>query len=191
MKQTTPLTICMDMFGCPNRCLHCWLGHMPNRQMEAGADEWIVGLFKPYSEEIEFYSWLREPDFCADYRERWKRDKRLSVNCEPERFELARFWRLVRDPEYVRFLKEVGVRCVQLTFFGLEETTDRFIGRKGAFRELMQANELLLENEISPRWQAFIYEENREELVELLRLSEKLGIDRRCAEFGGSFKFFI
>ncbi|MBR0136110.1 MAG: radical SAM protein, partial [Clostridia bacterium] len=119
------------------------------------------------------------------------RDKRLSVNCEPERFELASFWRLVRDPEYVRFLKEVGVRCVQLTFFGLEETTDRFIGRKGAFRELMQANELLLDNGISPRWQAFICEENREELVELLRLSEKLELDRRCAEFGGSFKFFI
>lgn len=191
MKQTTPLTICMDMFGCPNRCLHCWLGHMPNRQMEAGADEWIVGLFKPYFEEIEFYSWLREPDFCADYRERWERDKRLSVNCEPERFELASFWRLVRDPEYVRFLKEVGVRCVQLTFFGLEKMTDRFIGRKGAFHELMEANELLLENGISPRWQAFIYEENRGELVELLRLSEKLELDRRCAEFGGSFKFFI
>ncbi len=42
------LTIAVDMFGCPNRCRHCWLSHMPNRKMEEGADEWIVNSFKPY-----------------------------------------------------------------------------------------------------------------------------------------------
>ena len=42
------LALCADMFGCPNRCLHCWLSHMPNRRMEEGADEWIVDLFRPY-----------------------------------------------------------------------------------------------------------------------------------------------
>ena len=61
----------------------------------------------------------------------------LSVGGKPERFELASFWRLVRDPDYAGFLKEVGVRQVQLTFFGLEELTDRYTGRKGAFRELL------------------------------------------------------
>lgn len=185
------LLLAVDLYGCPNRCKHCWLGHMPNRTMEAGADEWITDYFKPYFEHISFYSWLREPDFCNDYRERWQRDIALSGNIVPERYELASFWRLVRDPEYVKFLKEVGVKLVQLTFFGLEQRTDHYVGRTGSFRELLRATELLLANEIAPRWQAFIYEDNKDELVALLRLSEQLNLKERCQAFGAEFKFFV
>ena len=179
------------MYGCPNRCKHCWLGHMPNRKMEDGSDEWIENYFKPYFECICFYSWIREPDFCDDYRERWQKDLALSVDKMPERFELASFWRLVRDQQYVKFLKEVGVKTVQLTFFGLDALTDKYIGRKGAFQELLKATEILLENEIAPRWQTFIYEENKEELVALLRLSEQLKLKERCRAFGAEFNFFV
>ena len=185
------LTLAVDMFGCPNRCRHCWLSHMPNRTMEEGADQWIVDRFRPYFDKIEFFSWLREPDFCPDYRARWERDKQLSVNMVPPRFELASFWRLVRDPDYVLFLKENDVRCVQLTFFGLEDMTDRYIGRPGAFRELLKATDILLEHEISPRWQTFINEENKDELVDLLHLSQELDLTRRCEAFGGAFRFFV
>ncbi len=186
-----PLTLAVDLYGCPNRCLHCWLSHMPNRSMEPGADEWIVSRFIPYFDQITFFSWLREPDFCPDYRERWERDKKLSVNAVPPRFELASFWRLARDPAYAEFLKEEGVRCVQLTFFGMEETTDRYVGRKGAFQELLKATEVLLANGISPRWQTFINEENKDELAALLRLSDELGLAGRCEAFGGVFRFFV
>ena len=185
------LSLAVDLYGCPNRCLHCWLGHMPNLPMEPEADAWIVERFQPYFDRIAFYSWLREPDFCPDYRARWERDKALSVNAVPERFELASFWRLVRDPDYVRFLKELNVKCVQLSFFGLEQTTDRYVGRRGAFRELLRATEILLENGICPRWQGFLNEENRLELVELLRLSRELELSRRCEEIGGTFRFFV
>ena len=85
------LSLAVDMYGCPNRCRHCWLGHMPNRKMEDGADEWIVDYFRPYFKRISFYSWLREPDFCDDYRERWRKDIALSVQTVPERYELASF----------------------------------------------------------------------------------------------------
>ena len=186
-----PLTIAVDMYGCPNRCLHCWLSHMPNRAMEPNADEWIVDQFRPYFDQIEFFSWLREPDFCPDYRKRWEKDKILSVNAVPPRFELASFYRLVRDQDYVHFLKEVGVGCVQLTFFGMEETTDRYIGRKGAFQELLKATDILLTNEISPRWQTFINEENKEELIDVLHMSEELKLSKRCESFGRTFKFFV
>ncbi len=186
-----PLTLAVDLYGCPNRCRHCWLGHMPNPAMEPGADAWIVDRFQPFFGRIEFYSWLREPDFCPDYRERWERDKRLSVNDAPQRFELASFWRLVRDPDYVGFLREVGVRCVQLSFFGMEEATDRFIGRRGAFAELLRATDVLLGHGILPRWQAFIHEENRAELTELLRLSEEMELPRRAEAAGGAFRFFV
>ena len=185
------ILLAADMYGCPNRCKHCWLGHMPNRKMEEGADEWIVDYFKPYFDSICFYSWLREPDFCNDYRARWRKDIELSVNAAPVRYELASFWRIVRDPEYVKFLKEVDVKVVQLTFFGLEEMTDKYVGRVGAFRELLKATELLLENGIAPRWQAFIYEENKKEIVELLQLSEQLRLKERCQGFGQEFKFIV
>ena len=191
MKSQLPLSLCVDLYGCPNRCAHCWLGHMPNRDMESEADEWIVSKFKPYFDRITFYSWLREPDFCADYRARWERDKQLSTGVPPERFELASFWRLVRDPDYVNFLKELGVPAVQLTFFGTEQTTDRCVGRKGAFRELLQATDILLAHEICPRWQLFLTEENRQEALELLDLSQSLALSSRCEAFGGQFRFFV
>ena len=191
MRSSGLLTVAADLYGCPNRCLHCWLGHMPNRVMDPGSDEWIVKKFKPYFERIEFFSWLREPDFCPDYRTRWERDKQLSVNAVPPRFELASFWRLSRDADYAGFLKENGVSCVQLTFFGMEAMTDRYVGRKGAFRELLRASEILADNGICPRWQAFINEENRDELQDVLRLSEEMRLPERCRETGGSFRFFV
>lgn len=77
------LSLVVDLYGCPNRCRHCWLGHMPNRRMEEGADEWIFQYFEPFFENITFYSWLREPDFCENYRERWERDRHLSRELRP------------------------------------------------------------------------------------------------------------
>lgn len=97
IEKNRKLALVVDMYGCPNRCRHCWLGRLPNIPPENGADEMLVNSFRPHFEQIEYYSWLREPDFCGEYRARWERDKALSVNCEPQRFELASFWRLVRD----------------------------------------------------------------------------------------------
>lgn len=164
------LSLVVDMFGCPNRCGHCWLGHMPNRKMDGGSDIWIVDYFKPYFKNIEYYSWLREPDYCDDYRQRWERDKRISVGIQPERFELASFWRIVRDPQYAKFLKEVGVKKVQLTFFGMEEMTDKYTGRKGSFKEL---------------------EENKNDIIKLLQLADMMRLKDKCYEFGADFKFLV
>lgn len=185
------LTLAVDMCGCPNRCKHCWLGHMPNGQMDKNSDVWIVDFFRPYFNKITYYSWLREPDFCNDYKERWEKDIRLSVNSKPQRFELASFWRIVRDSEYVKFLKDTGVKQVQLTFFGMEELTDKYIGRKGVFQELLRATEILIENCITPRWQVFINEENKNEIVELFHLAEALKLREKCLSFQGKYKFFI
>lgn len=185
------LMLVVDMYGCPNRCRHCWLGHMPNRKMEENADTWLVDYFKPYFSRIAYYSWLREPDFCDDYEKRWHRDNQLSVGLMPERFELASFWRIVRDPEYVGFLKRVGVKRVQLTFFGTEEMTDKYVGRKGAFTELRKATEILIANQIAPRWQAFINEENRYEVAQLPKLIKVMDLKERCHAFGEEFEFFV
>lgn len=49
------------------------------------------------------------------------------MNAVPRRFGLTSLWRLARDPAYADFLKEAAVSCVQLTFFGMEGTTDRYV----------------------------------------------------------------
>ena len=171
-KVNKHLTICLDMHGCPNRCKHCWLGDLPNKQLDDDYPGFLVRLFKPYFKDVTFYSWLREPDFCSNYQERWIKDNELST-IKPQRFELASFYKIVRDSNYVEWLKEVGTKKVQLTFFGLEETTDKFVGRNGAYKELIGASEILKENGIEPRWQIFIYQTNKDEVVELLKLARE------------------
>ena len=103
-----------------------------------------------------------------NFRERWIADNELSSGNKPQRFELASFYKIVREPDYVKFLKEVGTKKVQLTLFGLEEMTDKYVGRKGAFKEILEATEILIANDISPRWQMFINEENKDEIEKLL-----------------------
>lgn len=180
------LNLVVDMNGCPNRCLHCWLGHMPNRRMEEGADRFIVDYFSPFFDKIAFYSWLREPDYCDDYEERWKKDLDISKNTAPERFELASFYRIVRDVKYAPFLKSAGVKKVQLTFFGLESTQDRYVGRKGAFQEVMLASDILIDKGIIPRWQCFINEENSDEIAQLYGMARRIR-QSRCPEL----EFFV
>ena len=192
-RETGPkkLVLLLDMYGCPNRCLHCWIGHTPNKKMDLDSDSKMVNYFKPFFDEIEFYSWTREPDYASDYEKRWLRDNEISINSKPKRFELASFYRIVRDSSYVKFLKNVGTKVVQLTFFGLENNTDKFVGRKGAFKELLQATNILIENEIAPRFQVFINKENINEIVDLLNLTKELNIVERCNSFNQDFKFFV
>ncbi len=185
------LSLVVDMYGCPNRCKHCWLGHMPNKTMEEDTDLFLIDYFRPYFNEISYYSWSREPDFTNDYRARWKRDCDISINSKPLRFELASFYKIVREPDYVQFLKEVNTNIVQLTFFGLEKLTDKYVGRNGAFKELLKATDILLNNGIGVRWQAFINEENKDEIVKLLELSKELNLDIRSNAINKEFKFFV
>lgn len=181
------VSLVLDMFGCPNRCKHCWLGHMKNKKMTDSDSEYVVNEFKKKYDDITFYSWLREPDYCDNYEERWNKDNVLSTIHKPLRFELASFYRIVRDKNYVDFLNKVGTKKVQLTFFGLKDMTDKYIGRIGAFEELLEATEILIDNGIIPRWQIFINEENKDEILKLISLTEELKLKERCKDFS----FFI
>lgn len=160
---------------------------MTNNHLSDNDAKMIVNRFNDYFDKITVYSWLREPDYCENFRERWLADNELSTGYKPQRFELASFYKIVREPEYVKFLKEVGTKKVQLTLFGLEEITDKYVGRKGAFREILKATEILIANDISPRWQLFINEENKDEIAKLLELIKELRFKERCSDF----TFFI
>ena len=184
------LTLCLDMYGCPNRCRHCWVGHSPNGHMTSDDLEKTAAMFKPYAVEFEIFDWYREPDFRNNYKELWELRSRLSDTVTPH-FELISVWRIVRDSEYVKWLVSLGLKKAQLTLFGGEAATDHYTGRKGAYQDLLHAVDILIENRITPRMQVFVNKENIGELpiVEKMILDNRLS--ERCAEFGGDFSCFV
>ena len=95
--------------------------------------------------------------------------KDLGYECDPDKDEAQ--WM-----DAVAFLKEVGTKKVQLTFFGGKMTTDKYVGRKGAYQELMEATKILLRNGITPRWQFFINMENKEEILPQIKMGETMGV---------------
>lgn len=186
------LTVCLDMHGCPNRCRHCWIGAVPNGNMPASELADAAEAFASFADSLEIYDWYREPDFANDYKEMWELCKSLSDPEKPhEHYELASVWRLVRDEEYVKWLSSLGLGTVQLTLFGNEEVTDFYTGRKGAYREILQAADILLANRISPRIQIFVNQNNIEQLPFLETLIKEQDWEARCRAFGGEFACFV
>lgn len=184
------ITVCLDMYGCPNRCRHCWLGADPSGNMAVSEIEFTAKQLKPFTDCLQIYSWYREPDYRDNYQELYDLCNRLSDK-PIEHFELASFWRLVRDSEYVKWLSSLGLKKIQLTIFGGEETTDFYIGRKGAYKEMLEAVDILIENKISPRIQTFINKRNIGELQHVEDLIKGLDLENRCRSFGGELTFFL
>lgn len=188
----TKIIACLDMAGCPNRCKHCWLGSTPNGNMPLSELAFVAEQFRPFTEYLEVFDWYREPDYKDDYQERWKLCEKLSDGkMAPTHFELISVWRMVRDKEYVNWLSSLGLKTAQLTIFGGEETTDFYTGRKGAYREILQAIEILIRNRISPRIQTFVNKNNMEELPQIEKLIQDLDLENRCKSFDSTFSFFL
>ncbi len=178
------------MYGCPNRCRHCWVGHSPNGHMAVGDLEMIAAKFKPYAYEFEIFDWYREPDFNDNYKELWELRKQLSDKITPH-YELISVWRIVRDNNYVKWLVSLCMTKAQLTLFGGEATTDYYMGRKGAYWEILQAIDILIENKISPRIQVFVNKNNIDELPLIEKLMLENRLSERCIDFGGEFACFV
>lgn len=190
MNPFKSLTVCVDMYGCPNRCAHCWLGAVPNGNLTTDDLRFVAEQFRPFTKDFEIFDWYREPDYRDDYRELWELTAALSDHKTPH-FELASFWRAVRDDTYLDWLKSLGVNVAQLTFFGGEALTDRYVGRRGAYRELVETIGLLLEKEIAPRIQVFVNKETLPELPLVERMIEDLRLPERCDAFGVPFAAFV
>jgi len=180
----------LDMYGCPNRCKHCWLGVTPNGNLSVDDLKFVANAFRPFTNNLEIFDHYREPDYSNNYKELWEITTNLS-NIKTPHYENISYWRAVRDNEYIPWLYSKGVRAAQLTIFGDEKTTDFFVGRKGAFNEILQTIELLLQNKISPRIQMFIYKNNIAQLPYVQSLIEKLDLEKRCSDIGNKFAFFL
>jgi hypothetical protein len=189
--------IALDMYGCPNRCRHCYLGYGTNRKLSDDELRWAASQFRHYQvnvdttiESLSVSSHFREPDFSDEYRHLYELEKELS-NGKPERHELLSIWRLARDKEYASWAKSVGSDTCQITFFGMEETNDWFYQRKGAFEDALIATERLLKAGMKPRWQIFLTRKLLPEIDELLRLIEHLRLRERLQDLGSNFQLFM
>ena len=184
------VTVCLDMAGCPNRCRHCWLGVTPNGRLYLNDLQYMAEAFHPFAKDLSVCSWYREPDYLNNYQELFALENHLSATQTPH-FELMSFWRAVRDPHYVPWLRELNVKACQLTLFGTEETTDYHCGRKGAYQEILKAADLLLKNGIAPRFQVFIHQENVDELPLLEELFVKREYAHRVKDIGRELAVFV
>jgi len=192
--------VLFDVAGCPNRCRHCWLGKLPNGRISEGTMRSVTRQFRewrrsggsvPFAERVNILSWWREPDFAEDYRRLWELERELSDDAPP-RFELLSIWRLARDRDYAGWAREVGTEGCQISFFGLEETTDWFVRRRGAFRDSLLATERLIEAGIRPRWQVFLTTKLPPELDAFLNFIRDLRLEERVRErFGVPFPIFL
>ncbi len=177
------LGVTVDMAGCPNRCRHCWLGNKKNGSMSVDEFKNIAAQFINWRDEngdsiaeIGFFSWWREPDYRDDYRELWALEQELSAPGRAERFELLSTWRLARDPEYATWAATLPPKICQITFFGMEESTDWGMRRRGAFRDQLAASRRCQAVGITPRWQLFLTKRCLSELGEFLELMKEYDI---------------
>lgn len=192
------LGVMVDMAGCPNRCRHCWLGSHRNGNISIEEFKSIAGQFKNWRDEngrgiaeFGFFSWWREPDYRDDYRQLWDLEQQLSSPGRAQRFELLSTWRLARDESYAKWASALPPKACQITFFGMEENTDWFMRRKGAFSDQLLATERCLQAGIAPRWQLFLTKRCLKELDGFLRLICKLELHKRCEAIGQKFEVFL
>lgn len=177
------------MFGCYNRCKHCWIGHSPNGNLTTDDLRFAAGQFLPFAERLTVYNWYREPDYSDSYKELWNVCNELSDE-RREHFELISVWHIVRDREYVKWLSSLWLKAALLTLFGGQKK-EIFTRQKNAYGEILEAIEILLENRISPRIQVFINKDNIDEPPFVETPIEDLDLERRCRLCGKDFSFFI
>ncbi len=190
MLEFKKLTVALDMYGCPNRCKHCWVGHTPNGKLTESDLIYVAQAFRPFTDNMEVFDWYREPDYKDNYKRLWQLRAELSDFITPH-FELISVFRLVRDENYVKWLTSLGLKYAQLTLFGGEPTTDFYTGRNGAYKEILQAMNILIGNRISPRLQIFVNKGNIDELPLIEKLIKDNNYAKRCETFGGNFSCFV
>ncbi len=180
MISSERIGVAFDMAGCPNRCRHCWLGMGGNQTLSQTDVRWGVAQFREFIQQADtpirtlaVSTHFREPDLRDDYRDLYDLETELGDG-KPNRFELLSIWRIARDRTYLPWAKSVGPDTCQITFFGMQETTDWFYRRSGAFVDALTATERLLDQGMKPRWQIFLTTKLLPELDDLLALQEKI-----------------
>lgn len=75
---------------------------------------------------------------------------------------------------HLRYIAEIGITCVCLTFFGLRERHDRFCGRKGDFDQTMRIARLADECGLERRESIMLTHDGVSDAPELIRILDEI-----------------
>lgn len=128
--------------GCPNICRHCWAMGSQGKPVMTVADtlivlDQLVGARRDLGVDVHLFL-LDEPthhpgfDNIAEHiaaRDLWGPGSFMATNGAGLAHADAGRWKAIG---------QAGLEYLQLTFYGVRETHDRFAGRRGAFDDLIQ-----------------------------------------------------
>jgi MoaA/NifB/PqqE/SkfB family radical SAM enzyme len=152
---------------------------------------YVAEAFRPFTDNLTVDSWYREPDYLPEYKRLWEIERELSDSKRVPHWELMSVWRAARDPEYVPWLKSLGVKACQVTLFGGREKTDYYTGRNGAYDEIICAIEQLINAKITPRIQVFVNQDIIHDLQAVVDLIREMRLEERYANFETPFSAFV
>jgi hypothetical protein len=156
----------IDVAGCTNACRHCGVGGKPphasffslSEMRELTAEGWELCPFFEPSAHPEFPE-IMGPDIL--------RGEYLSTNG----FGFAR----AEHPEaWFARLHEFGWRWLSLTVHGLQESHDWFVGRRGAYDDIVRTTKLARANGFNAHWNLMPFNRNLAEVPTLLEVSREL-----------------
>lgn len=79
-------------------------------------------------------------------------------------------------------MRDAGLKTIQLSPYGLENTHDWFACRNGAFQEMMSAARRSIEMSLMVNWQYFFHKRSAHELYELLQYGREITKDGESEE---------
>ncbi len=187
MEQELSFAISLYAMPCTNHCAHCWAEGSPKHRAVPVEQVYFVleklAEVKRYPAEahvtlyetpILFYD---EPSIHPQFIEIIERATELGLI--PENFFMATNGSgLARAPDEVwQRMKQAGANCLQLTVYGLEETHDRFAGRRGAFQDIVTTIQRAQEHGVKWYGGLVIHPGNLSEVAEATAYFGNLGGD--------------
>ncbi|MCE5239869.1 radical SAM protein [bacterium] len=157
----------IDAAGCTNCCRHCSAeGHPPYgaffslaEMVELVAEGWEIYPYYEASAHPEFPAILGPP-ICAETEE----------YVPTNGFGIAR----APDPGAVlRQLRDYGRRFLSLTLHGTAEHHDWFVGRHGAYADIIEASRLGREHGFGIHWNLYLDNRNLEEIPEVIAVGRE------------------
>lgn len=164
--------------GCPNHCFHCHScgGNADRMLMDLDLVRKIASKFR---ERLNFDIAVRLLEEQTYYKNFFslvnslesdgfmKKDssKTLVTNC----------WGLTNETGFIDEMKE-HFSCVKATLFGINETHDIHAGRKGSYKDIIEASKLCVEKGIDIVWELMWTKLNTTDMDKLYEIGDEIGV---------------
>jgi len=187
------VTLSIIAVGCRNRCKHCSVAAaisdsilIPYEQVEE-----VISILRAEQEKSPpLYGHVNpclmyEPMDYPDVARVQKLFHTLSPDAPLVRTMATNGQRIAEDPAYeqlIRDLRENGLEQFQLTLHGLEQNHDWFAGRRGAYRDIMEAAKRIVSAGMRIDWNLFLSKRNIAEFPNMVRAAREVSRGAEVSE---------